>query len=94
MATAQRNSARLDFRLASDIKEIIEKAACVSGQSMSEFAISTLLREAQDILEKHHTIRLSDRDRDRFLAALDAEDEPNEALKAAFEKYKQSGLWK
>ena len=34
-------------------------------------------------------IRLSDRDRDIFLAMLDSDEEPNEALKQAAEEYKK-----
>jgi uncharacterized protein (DUF1778 family) len=44
------------------------------GQSVSEFAISTVVREARQILQEAQVTRLSNRDRNRFLSALDAAD--------------------
>jgi uncharacterized protein (DUF1778 family) len=43
------------------------------------------LNSANEILEKEYVTTLTNRDRDRLLAMLDAEEEPNEALKEAFE---------
>ena len=40
----EKNDVRLDFRLNRQVKEVIERAAAVSGQSVSEFAVSTLYR--------------------------------------------------
>lgn len=85
MATAQRNDARLELHLQSDIKQIIEQAAHMSGQSVSEFAVSTLLQSATGILEKQQTTQLSDRDRD----LLDLDEPPNDALRQAAERYKR-----
>lgn len=42
-----------------------------------------------EITEQQKTRRLSDRDRDIFLAMLNEEAEPNETLKKAAENYKQ-----
>lgn len=86
-STTRRHSARLDFRLSDEAKARIEKAALVSGQSLSDFAASTLTREANEVLAIYEVTTLSDRDRDLFLELLDAQDAPNEALKAAFARY-------
>jgi len=85
MSIAQKKTptARLSFRLNSDTKEIIEQAALVSGKSISEFAVSSLVQSAQEILGKHQAIRLSNRDFDALMDAVDADHEPNEALKRA-----------
>lgn len=83
------HTARLDFRLPDEAKMRIERAALVSGQSLSDFAASTLVREANEVLAAYETTTLSDRDRDVFLALLDAEDGPNEALQSAFARYEQ-----
>lgn len=88
MATLQRSDARLDFRLPADAKALIERAAAMSCQSVSDFAASTLVRTAREVVASYEETRLSDRDRDRFLALLDADEEPNDALKAAAEEYK------
>ena len=81
------HDARLNFRLSRAIKERIERAAYISGQSVSDFAASTLARCADDILERQNVIRLADADRDFFLALLDADDEPSETDKAAAARY-------
>ena len=82
-------AARLNFRLPPEIKEKIENAAIVSGGTVTDFAITALANTAQEVLEKHHTTVLSDRDRDIFLAMLENPPEPNEALKKAVEEYKK-----
>ena len=84
----QKSDARLDFRLSHQVKEVIEQAAAVSGQSMSDFAVSVLYRTAKEVLEREQTTRLSHRDRDVFLAMLDSDAKPNEALKRAARRYK------
>ncbi len=81
-------NARLNFRLPSKIKERIESAALVSGVTVTDFAITALANTAQEVLEKHQTTVLSDRDRDIFIAMLEDDSEPNEALKKAVEEYK------
>lgn len=78
-------SARLNFRLPSEAKKKIERAAIASGLSVTDFAVHALLNTADEVLEREHTRRLSDRDRDIFLALLDSDDAPNEALKSAFQ---------
>jgi len=91
MAVSQKNQksdARLDFRLNSQAKEVIEQAAAVSGQSVSDFAVSALYRTAKEVLEREQTTRLSNRDRDVFLAMIDSDAKPNEALKRAAKRYK------
>lgn len=84
----QRSDARLDFRLNRQVKEVIEQAAAVSGQSVSDFAVSALYRTAKEVLEREQTTSLSNRDRDVFLAMLDSDAKPNEALKRAAKRYK------
>lgn len=81
--------ARMYFRLPLEAKEVIERAAIVLGQNITDFAIAALLKTAHEVLEQHHQRQLSDRDRDLFLALLDADGEPNDALRSAFETHKQ-----
>lgn len=89
MQTTNEKPARLNFRLPPEIKDRIEKAAIVSGLTVTDFAISTLASRADEVLERHHVRVLSDRDRDIFLAMLDRDDEPNEALKKGFAEYQE-----
>ena len=72
------------------MKATIEKAAARLGQSVSDFAVSTLVREAREVNREHDVTELSDRDRDIFVSILDDPDaRPNEALAAAAERYKK-----
>ena len=86
----QTNSiARLNFRLPPEAKEKIERAAVASGLSVTDFAVHALVNTADEVLERHHTRQLSKRDSDTFLALLDADDEPNGALKEAFQAHQE-----
>ncbi len=81
--------ARLNFRLRSDLKDRIEKAASVSGKSITDFAVAALIDTADEVLERHHTAKLSNRDRDLFLAILDRDVMPNQHLKRAAETHRK-----
>jgi uncharacterized protein (DUF1778 family) len=87
---APANDARLNFRLPADLKQTIEEAAARLGQTVSDFAVSTLVQTARTVIEQENITRLSKRDRDIFLALLEDKDaRPNQALLAAARKYKK-----
>ena len=89
MSTAN-DDARINVRLSSDLKQTIEEAATVLGQTVSDFTISTIIREARQVIQEAQCTRLSNRDRDAFLAALTAKStQPNAALKRAARRYKK-----
>lgn len=84
------SDARINVRLSSDLKQLVEEAAVALGQTVSDFTVSTLVREARQVIQDAQFTRLSNRDRDIFLAALDSSDaKPNDALKAAARRYKK-----
>ncbi|HEY0367556.1 MAG TPA: DUF1778 domain-containing protein [Pyrinomonadaceae bacterium] len=83
-------AARLDIRLNAQAKEQIEQAAVVSHQSVTDFVVTSLLRASEEALERQQMIRLTNRDRDLFLAALEADVHPNRALRKAAERFKRS----
>ena len=84
------NDARLNFRLPSNLKEIIEEAAAALGQSISDFAVSTLVQTARKDIKQRNVTELTNRDRDLFLAVLeDTRAKPNKALRAAAAKYRK-----
>ena len=90
MSTAAKNDARLNVRLPSELKQTIEQAAAVLGQSITDFTISAVVREARHVIQDAQVTRLSNRDRDAFLDALESADaKPNSALKAAARRYKK-----
>lgn len=89
MANLEQTVSRLNFRLPFELKEKIERAAIISGVTVTDFAITALVSSAENVLEKHQTRILSDRDRDTFLAMLENPPEPNDALKTAVQEYKK-----
>ena len=91
MATGAKNDARINFRLPSELKEVIEEAAATLGQSVSDFSVSTLIEHARDVIRRRDVTELSRRDCDRFIRLLeDAEARPNEALVKAAKRYKKN----
>jgi uncharacterized protein (DUF1778 family) len=88
-ATRTRHDARIDFRLSRDAKERIEKAALVSGQSLSDFAAATLVRESEEVLARHGATVLSERDRDLFLELLDNPPDPSPDLRETLSNYER-----
>jgi len=91
MATAEKpkmtKQARLGVRLSNEHKARIERAAAMTGQTVNSYVTSELLRRTDEILEQEEVRYLSNAARDQFLALLDGEHEPNEALKAAAMEY-------
>jgi uncharacterized protein (DUF1778 family) len=88
MANPNKNGARCDFRIAPQAKALIEQAAAANGQSLTEFAVSTLVEKARQVLKEENVRVFSERDARKFLRLLE-EQEPNAALRAAARKYKK-----
>ena len=89
VATASR-SERIDLRLPADQKRLIEQAASLSGQTVSSFILNLTIWHAREVVRENAVIELSDRDWDRFLAALnDAEAKPGPALRRAAKRHKE-----
>jgi uncharacterized protein (DUF1778 family) len=88
--TTAKSDARINFRLSNDLKKTIEDAAAEMGQSVSDFAISTLVQTARRILNDQQVTRLSKRDREVFAAMLDNHrSQPSDALVKAAKRYKK-----
>jgi uncharacterized protein (DUF1778 family) len=82
--------ARLNVRLTAELKAVIEKAAAHLGQTVSDYAVSTLAQNARNVIREHDVTVLSNRDRDIFLKLLDdADARPNKALMEAAKRYKK-----
>jgi uncharacterized protein (DUF1778 family) len=70
LAKATKKTERLDLRLSSKHKRVIEQAAALKGQSLSDFVLGVIIPSARKPIRDRENIELSDRDRDVFLAAL------------------------
>ena len=76
-------SVRLDVRINFQAKSLIERAAALTGQTVTDFAVSNLVQLAMETIERHQRLEMTDRDRDRFLAALDRPPKPLPELERA-----------
>jgi uncharacterized protein (DUF1778 family) len=87
MSALPNQSARLDFRLQREHKALIERAASVHGQTVTQFAVSALLQAAHESIQQASLTTLSTRDRDVFLQMLDSSAAPTAALKQAAKRH-------
>ena len=88
-ASTSKKQARLAVRLSEDHKQRVEQAATATGQTINSFVSSEIVRRADEILEKEAVRCLSNRDRDIFLALLDADPEPTQAAREAAARFNQ-----
>ncbi len=79
---------RIDARLPSETKHLIEQAAVIIGVSTSDFMVSTAYKAAQDIVSRHAAWALNRAQSKAFVEALLRPPAPNEALRAAAARYK------
>ncbi|MDR2213537.1 MAG: DUF1778 domain-containing protein [Pseudomonadales bacterium] len=87
MPTAALDRGRITARVPLAVQQTLEMAANLTGATLNQFVVQTALREAERIIEQERVIRLSTRDTEAFLAALDNPLPPNAALKAALNDY-------
>jgi len=71
---------RIDLRVTRDQKEVLARAAVLSGLSMSSFLVAKALNEAKRIVARSESIVLSSRDRDQFYSLLKKAPKPNRNL--------------
>jgi len=86
----QKQSARIEARVSSEQKRFFERAAEIQGVTLTDFVISSMHRAATEALQSHNAIQLSSRDQAVFFDALLNPPRPNEALRAAAERYARS----
>ncbi|MBT1175450.1 DUF1778 domain-containing protein [Bifidobacterium sp. LC6] len=72
MATITQKSSRLDIRLTEEQRALIERAASLTGSTLTQWTAQHLIEAARRDIDKETTLRLNDTSFDAFLAALDA----------------------
>jgi uncharacterized protein (DUF1778 family) len=85
MTSVSADRGRITTRVSSRVRETLETAADIVGATVNQFIVQTALREAERIIEQERIIRLSARDAEAFLRALDAPPPPNDKLTAVIE---------
>lgn len=80
---------RMNFRLSPEIKTKIVRAAAITGQQLTDFAVSTLNEKASQILEQYNNITLNSEDYSFFLNTLAEDKEPSKHSLEAAARYRQ-----
>ncbi len=74
---------RIDLRLTDDDKSMIEEAAAISNQSVSQFMLNSASQRAAEVIEQHRRVILNEESRTRVMDALSNPPSPGEKLKRA-----------
>ena len=86
-------NARLEARVSSDQKDFFQRAATLTGRTLSELVIDSTQEAAAKIVQEHEVIRLSREEQVAFVNALLTPAEPGARIKKAVQNYRQkSGL--
>lgn len=83
------NKDRMHFRLAPDIKARVVRAASITGQGLTDFAISALSQRADEILQRHDTVSLDPETYAFFLESLDHCNKSSRASRTAAARYRR-----
>lgn len=79
-------SDRLDLRLTKQHKQEIERAAALSGRSVTDFSVSVLVREAADVIRRERDLAMSLEAWEAFNEILDRPAQPVEKLAALLKR--------
>ena len=80
---------RMHFRLNAEIKERVARAAAITGQGLTDFAVAALSERADEILERHDTVLLNSTDYAFFLKTLDHSSKPSATSRSAAARYRR-----
>jgi uncharacterized protein (DUF1778 family) len=78
---------RLGFRLDSETKVLIERAARFERRKVSDFCLTAITDAARRTIAEHETLNLSERDRAAFFEAMMTPPAPHERLARAFAEH-------
>ena len=92
-ATDKSRSARLEARISVEQKTELQRAATLSGRTLSEFVVASAQDAARRVIQEHETIRLSRAEQIVFVSALLKPPTANARLRRAAAAYRdQMGL--
>jgi uncharacterized protein (DUF1778 family) len=79
---------RLEARVTSQVKELIQQAADLQGRSLTDFILNNLQDAARKVIHEHKVMELSVADSKMFVKSLLNPPEPNARLKKAARRHK------
>jgi len=89
--TAEIKDDRLQVRLDTRSKSVLQRAASYRRKTVSQFVLATALEEAERVIRENEVVTLSSPDWKLFYDALTRPPTPNAALRKAFAAYKRAG---
>ena len=91
MATAKSStkSARLETRVSTEQKELIERAAAYTGRSVSDFVVAHVEVAAKKVVNEYERIHLDQEQSQILVKALLSPKGPNKKLRQTMENYHQ-----
>ncbi|HLV78661.1 MAG TPA: DUF1778 domain-containing protein [Chthonomonadaceae bacterium] len=81
--------ARLSCRVNPHIKQRAEEAAALLGQSITDFTEAALTEKADAVFERFESIKLTERDFERFVSSITNPLPPTPELIAAMREYER-----
>lgn len=89
MAPTTTKNKRLEARVTEQQKELLQRAADLSGRSLTDFIVSSLQSAAEETIRTHQVIELTARSTEAFVNSLLNPPAPNERLRAAARRYRE-----
>jgi uncharacterized protein (DUF1778 family) len=83
-------SERIGARISPEVYQTLTRAAELTGATLNQFLVQSALKEAQAVIDREQTLRLSRRDCERLLDLLEHPPKPNARLKAASKRYQKA----
>ncbi len=79
--------ARVDIKTTKAAKAALEQAAYALGTTLSAFILDCAMPKAREVLAQSSQILLTQKENERFIAALQSAPKANEKLKSLFKKH-------
>ncbi len=80
---------RLEARITLEKKTFLKHAADLVGRSLTDFVVNSAYEAAARVIKEHEQIKLSIKDGDAFINALQNAPAPSNALATAAKRYKK-----
>mgnify|MGYP005859827285 CR=1 FL=1 len=88
-AQANLRTERVAARVTPEQKRLLQRAAELTGRSLTDFILSSAQEAAEETLRTHQVIELSGRDAEVIMSALLNPPRPNDRMKAAARQYRE-----
>ncbi len=86
---AKGKKARLEARISQEQKELVLEAARITGRSLTDFVVNTVVEAAKQTLQQQQILELSEKDRLFFVENLLNPSPPSEKLQASAQSYRK-----